>query len=219
MVVRYVPIDNELVSRAWFAVLRDMRADGVDFVVNEGHRTLERQSYFYGCGPNGCCCCNNCNLAARPSPFAPHIRTGRADHAVDFGGDIDGVLRWLDSKGLVPIRPAGSGSSWEPWHIEVSLSRLLIYARKHGASKLETLPKHVEHAARVLIARRKTLASLIEARDSVSSKTHRAEWIRRNVRVAKAAAARDRSFAEVRRLLHRSKNSRTRGILHEILYP
>lgn len=218
MIVHYALFDNELVSRAWAVVLRDMRAAGVSFSVSEGHRTLERQQFFWNCMQ--CCCCNDCHLAARPSPFAPHIRTGRADHAIDFGGDLDGVMHWLDQHGLLPTRPAGAGTSnWEPWHVEVSLTRLLIYARKHGADKLETLPKHVEHAARVLIARRKTLKQRIEARDSVSSETQRDKWLHRDKLVDQAADARDRSFAEVRRLMRKSKKSRVRGILHEILYP
>lgn len=152
--MRYTLFDNELVSPAWATVLKNMRTDGISFVVNEGHRTLARQTWFYNC--MRCNCCNNGNLAAFPSPFAPHIRSGRPDHAVDFGGDVAAVMSWLSRKGLRPTRPAGAGTSrWEPWHVEVSTLALVAYAHKHSTDKWDTLPKHVEHAVRKLLYHRR----------------------------------------------------------------
>jgi hypothetical protein len=37
---------------------------------------MEEQEYFYMCGPDGCCCCNSCNLAAAPG-YSNH-QSGRA---------------------------------------------------------------------------------------------------------------------------------------------
>lgn len=127
MGVTYNRIDGELVSREWFTVLTDMRRDGVGFNVNEGHRTMARQQYFWNCYRTGAC--NGGNLAARPSPFAPHIRTGRIDHAIDFSNDGP-VFSWLARKGLRPSRPVRG----ESWHIEVSASALVAYSKAHGGS-------------------------------------------------------------------------------------
>lgn len=118
MAVKYLPIDGERVSAEWFAVLRDMRAAGVRFNVNEGHRTFARQRelrrlYLEGRGA----------LAAVPSPWAPHIRTGRIDHAIDFSNDA-AVFAWLEEHGLQPRRTVRG----ESWHIEVTAARLRAYA-------------------------------------------------------------------------------------------
>lgn len=123
---KYVSIDGELVSKEWYAVLMDMRRDGVRFNVNEGHRTMARQRYFWNCYQTGSC--NGGNVAARPSPVAPHIRTGRIDHAIDFSND-GAVFRWLSNHGLNPARTVRG----ESWHIEVSAANLRAYAKKHGA--------------------------------------------------------------------------------------
>lgn len=135
MAVKYVGIDGEQVSLEWYAVLRDMRADGVRFNVNEGHRTMARQAYFYalyrsGRGP----------IAAVPSPYAPHIRTGRIDHAIDFSND-PAVFAWLQKNGLDPHRTVRwpNGTVREPWHIEVTAARLKAYAAKHHVTSEPTL--------------------------------------------------------------------------------
>lgn len=120
MAVTYLPIDGELVSKEWRAVLLDMRADGVSFRVNEGHRTMARQWYFWRLYRSGAG-----NLAAFPSPFAPHIRTGRIDHAIDFSNDT-AVFAWLQNKGLNPRRTVRG----ESWHIEITASELRAYYAK-----------------------------------------------------------------------------------------
>lgn len=120
MAVTYLPIDGELVSKEWRAILLDMRADGVSFRVNEGHRTMARQWYFWRLYRSGAG-----NLAAFPSPFAPHIRTGRIDHAIDFSNDT-AVFAWLQNKGLDPRRTVVG----ESWHIEITASNLRAYYAK-----------------------------------------------------------------------------------------
>ncbi len=125
MAVKYVPFDGELVSREWATFLSAARQAGVDFEVNEGHRTFARQAYFRRCYE--CQCCNNGNLAARPSCNAPHIRCGRIDHAIDSDeaarlasyGDRHGVhLKWT-------VRG-------EPWHVEASEADLRRFHAKHS---------------------------------------------------------------------------------------
>lgn len=125
MAVRYIPIDGELVSQEWHAVLTDMRADGVAFRVNEGKRTMARQWYFYNGWRKRL---PGFNLAAFPSPTAPHIRVGRIDHAIDFWND-SAVMRWLLSKGLSARRTVRG----ESWHIEIPAAELRAYFLKHGA--------------------------------------------------------------------------------------
>jgi hypothetical protein len=123
--VTYKLIDNELVSQEWYIVLMDMRRAGVCFHVNEGKRTMARQQYFWNCYQTGSC--NGGHVAARPSPFAPHIREGRIDHAIDFSND-PAVFRWLQNNGLHPVRTV----SGESWHIECPASALRGYAKTHG---------------------------------------------------------------------------------------
>ncbi len=210
---------GELVSRPWAVVLRDLDKR-LDFTINEGRRTLARQQFFWDCGPNGCCCCNNCNLAARPSPFAPHIRVGRPDHAIDFGPDRstqDAIVRELDKMGLGPTRPAGTGSQWEPWHIEVRLLLLLAYYRRHKGDKFDKLPRHVERAVRAFIASKKTVRDRVEARDKIDSHKEPKKWEARDRLVDKAVDVRSRHRVKVEQLLRRSKKTKVRRILREVL--
>lgn len=120
---RYLPIDGEQVSAEWLSVLTAMRRAGVVFNVNEGHRTLARQRYFWDLYRSG-----RGNLAAYPSPFAPHIRTGRIDHAIDFSND-GAVFAWLAKAGLQPRRTVRS----ESWHLEVPAGRLRWFHARHGS--------------------------------------------------------------------------------------
>ena len=124
MAVTYLRFDGELVSKEWFAVLTDMRRAGVAFRVNEGKRTFARQQYFWDCYQSGAC--NGGNVAAYPSHNAPHIRTNRLDHAIDFSND-GAVFHWLSSRGLQPQRTVRG----ESWHIEVPASQLRRYYRTH----------------------------------------------------------------------------------------
>jgi hypothetical protein len=212
---------GELVSRPWAVVLRDMAADGVNFDINEARRSLERQQFFWDCGPNGCCCCNNCNLAARPSIFAPHIRVGRPDHATDFdtlSHNINDVLNWLARKGLKPSRPAGAGTDrWEAWHVEISMIALIRYYRKHKGDKFDKLPRHVERAVRAFIASKKTVRDRVEARDKIDSHKEPKKWEARDRLVDKAVDVRSKHRAKVEQLLRRSKKANVRRILREVL--
>lgn len=122
MAVTYKLIDGERVSKEWYTVLIDMRGAGVRFNVNEGHRTMARQRYFWDLYRSG-----RGNLAARPSPWAPHIRVGRIDHAIDFSNDA-AVLAWLNARGLNAKRTVRG----ESWHIEVPAAKLRAYHAKHN---------------------------------------------------------------------------------------
>jgi hypothetical protein len=133
MAIRYKEFDGKKVSIAWYRVLKRMRKHGVPFRVNSGHRTLREQAALFR---------QNMQfvggrwvpkpgrpLTAFPSPFAPHIRLGRADHAIDFGTTpsmVDRVQRYLNSRGL-KARETVAG---EWWHVEVDRGRLVNLARR-----------------------------------------------------------------------------------------
>jgi hypothetical protein len=126
MAVRYKNFDGKPVSAAWHRVLTRARKKGVRFSVTSGHRTLAEQQRLYDLWRAG-----KGNLAAFPSNNAPHIRTGRPDHAIDFGPDpqsVQRLLKYLNSRALggrltVP-------GEW--WHVEVKANVLVDLARRIG---------------------------------------------------------------------------------------
>ena len=153
--VSYIWIDGERVSKEWGCVLHDMRDDGVVFNVNEGHRTMARQWYFWNGYRKRL---PGFNLAAFPSPFAPHIRTGRIDHAIDFSNDAR-VFAWLQRKGLNPRRTVAG----ESWHIEVSAADLRAYYKAYD--KTSTVVRKGSRGQKV-----KTLQVLLRQAYSPSTK-------------------------------------------------
>jgi hypothetical protein len=195
MGVRYTPIDGESVSAIWKTVLDDMRADGVDFNVNEGHRTFARQWEFYNLYLAG-----RGNLAAYPSSTAPHIRTGRFDHAIDFSNDV-AVFSWLSRHGLEPARTVAG----ESWHIECPAARLKAYhdAHKPKPSPLRFVGKVRRKASEVLLRRRRLRKA--EARSGKGPRWHRLN------------AAVKRSYRQVATYAKRAKPSRVKRILNRVL--
>lgn len=134
MAVTYVPFDGEQVSREWSILLHDIRYDDhIAFHVNEGHRTMARQWYFW----NGWLLRRpGFAIAAFPSPNAPHIRTGRRDHAIDFN-NAEGVRRAAAKRGVVLKRTVlwPNGTVREEWHLEANCTQLLAYAGQHATAK------------------------------------------------------------------------------------
>jgi hypothetical protein len=124
MAVRYKNFDGKPVSVAWHRVLTRARENGVDFKVTSGHRTFAEQRRLYDLWRAG-----KGNLAAFPSHSAPHIRTGRPDHAIDFGPDPAAVQRLIK---YLNRRRLGSRLTvpGEWWHVEVQNSRLVELARR-----------------------------------------------------------------------------------------
>ncbi len=113
------------VSDQWAVVLTAAQRAGVSFRLNSGQRTFSEQAALYRLYQSG-----RGNLAAVPSHNAPHIRTGRQDHALDvdmYAGDgVQGLARWL--------RRQGASVAWtvpgEGWHIETPRRDLARLARK-----------------------------------------------------------------------------------------
>lgn len=131
MVVIYKSIDNELVSAEWYTALTACRQSGVAFNVNEGHRTMARQTYFWSGSPNNPRRTWRGNLAAYPSSNAPHIRSGRFDHAIDFN-NAAGVMRWLRANGIrCSLTVPG-----ESWHVEVNAADLRRYHQRQSVKSL-----------------------------------------------------------------------------------
>jgi len=137
--VAYTPIDGEQVSREWGVVLHDMRQAGVAFRVNEGKRTFARQLFFWRLYLSG-----RGNLAARPSHNAPHIRTGRIDHAIDFN-NATGVVYWLRQHAIRATLPVPG----ESWHVEAPAAALVKYAADHGGGDPVIRPRRPNPTAAV----------------------------------------------------------------------
>ena len=120
------------VSREWQWVLlaaEDYRGRRLN--VTSGRRTMAEQArlreayerYKRG-GPWA-------PLAAIPSPTAPHIRVGRADHALDIDQytDAEWFDQWCTTRGM----PLANTVPGEPWHKEApSAAALKTFAGKHG---------------------------------------------------------------------------------------
>lgn len=128
MLVKYVALpgsisrDREMVSREWAEFLHAAHDAGWRGNCNEGHRTLARQAFFWANYLRGG------TLAARPSPFAPHIRTGRIDHAIDVT-DSQALIDYGAKVG-VPLRRTVRG---EVWHLETTARALVSFANRHDA--------------------------------------------------------------------------------------
>lgn len=112
------------VSDKWAVVLTAAQRAGVRFRLNSGQRTFSEQAALYRLYRSG-----RGNLAAVPSHNAPHIRTGRPDHALDVSWTDGGVYRlakWL--------RRQGASVAWtvpgERWHVETPRRDLARLARK-----------------------------------------------------------------------------------------
>lgn len=158
MPVRYVDYHGKRVSRYWNTVLRAADADGVSFHVTSGHRTMAEQQRLFdqnmirpGVPKPGR------PLTAVPNRNAPHIRTGRANHALDISS-LDGgetrFERWIESQ--------GASIDWintvrgEPWHGEVSredLERLARKLRRRAKPKPKRKPKTQAERDRELATR------------------------------------------------------------------
>jgi hypothetical protein len=208
---KYVLHDGELVSAPWKTALIHMERE-LPNNVNEGKRTMERQRFFWNCGPSGCCCCNNCNLAAFPSPFAPHIRVGRIDHAIDFS-DGAGAERWLDRHDIRAWRSVPG----EDWHVEVNASDLKRFHKENLGDRYDNLPKHIERIARDLISARHTVRTRIQDRDKIDSQEEPRKWQIRDRLVDEAVSAREKKRERVERVLQRARKPQTKRILRQLL--
>lgn len=123
-------IDGHRVSKPWHTVLTHYRRMGGRFRVNSGRRTMREQWRLYRAYRAG-----TGNLAAYPSPRAPHIRGGLAHHAIDVNaldGGAERMVRWLRANGVPATRPIAG----EPWHVDpVSRAALLRFAREIEAKR------------------------------------------------------------------------------------
>jgi hypothetical protein len=125
--------DGKRVSRSWFRVLTAARADGVRFTLNSGKRTMREQTALFR---------QNMQLVggrwiqrpgrpltAFPSPTAPHIRVGLANHALDVNA-LDGgenrLQAWLAKHGVHAVNNVAG----EAWHLDAPLRELLRFARR-----------------------------------------------------------------------------------------
>lgn len=132
MAVRYVRWGAaDEVSYPWYVFLACAKQDGWPGDLTEGHRSMARQRHFrdlYEGNPS------LYPIAAIPSPTAPHIRSGRADHASDVTFS-DWLIAYGRRHGVRLVRTVRwpDGSVRELWHLEVQdVGQLSAFARKHA---------------------------------------------------------------------------------------
>jgi hypothetical protein len=204
MAVNYRRWDaDDRVSAQWFTVLSAAKRAGVSFLVTDGHRTLDQQqaawNLFQQGGPR----------AAFPSPTAPHIRSGRPDHALDVNS-LDGgagrLAAWLRKHGAHATFPVPR----EAWHIEVPRDDLARLAERFG-DPLAGYPAKERHWIRTYDA----LAHLKrEGKDPADGPERRSELRRvmTNRRKSIWRAAQQSGWSRMRRRArYRSLLARTRN--------
>ena len=146
MAVAYVPYGTVRVSRRWRTVLREADHAKVAFHVTSGHRTMGEQQALYNQNMSGGRPRPGRPLTAVPNRNAPHIRLGRADHAVDVDA-LDGGARrlaaWLRKQGAHPTFPVPG----EAWHIELPAHELKAladrFAKRQRLRKRRALERKV----------------------------------------------------------------------------
>lgn len=127
MSIVYTRFHGKRVSKKWAVVLRHAETAGVHFTLNSGKRTLAEQwslwRHYKRYGSP---------VAAFPSPTAPHVRLGRADHALDVD-TADGGARELAQYLRHDPRHAHISFpvSGEPWHLEIRGSDLTRLWRRY----------------------------------------------------------------------------------------
>lgn len=118
---------SKRVSRYWHIVLTAAAAAGVRFTLNSGQRTMREQWALYRQNMTGGHPKPGYPLTAVPTPWAPHIRVGRQDHAIDVdyldGGETR-LQRWLEEHGVHPTNPVRG----ETWHMELPAAELRALA-------------------------------------------------------------------------------------------
>lgn len=86
--------------------------------LNEGRRTLGEQRHFWN---------NQPPPAAFPSPFAPHIKVGLPNHAIDANdGPVDRLAAFYRSLGI----PVAFNVPSEGWHMDVLSAVALVRAAR-----------------------------------------------------------------------------------------
>jgi hypothetical protein len=127
MTIRYTRYHGVRVSKRWAVVLHRAHQADVRFTLDSGKRTMREQwrlwRTFKRVGHP---------TAAFPSPVAPHIRTGRADHALDVNA-LDGGANRL--AGFLRSDPRNARVTFtvpgEPWHLEIRGRDLTRLWRKY----------------------------------------------------------------------------------------
>lgn len=126
MTIAYRKFHGKSVSKKWWVVLTHLERVGFEFTLNSGHRTMREQLSLFRQNMhlvNGRWVPRPAHaLTAKPLPTAPHIRTGRADHALDIAAPgVNKLVHHLRTQHAANVRFTVSG---EPWHIEIDNSDL-----------------------------------------------------------------------------------------------
>lgn len=118
--------DNELVSEQIFVLLYDIHESRpTGWNVNEGKRTWARQEELVR--EKGVWSPSNPTGAAAPSHNAPHIWTGRPDHALDLDG-VTVVMQEARRRGVTLTQTILPN---EPWHVVPDAEELAYFYKKN----------------------------------------------------------------------------------------
>lgn len=110
--ITYLPLDGERVSVPWHRIFTAARRSGAwHGHLNEGHRTMARQQWLFD--HRGRSDLGIGDSVAKPSDNAPHIRTGRKDHACDVT-DSQALIDFAARHGIRLERTVRG----ESWHVE-----------------------------------------------------------------------------------------------------
>lgn len=117
-------------SRQWHRLLLDVHAKHhVRAEVDSAHRTMSEQLALVR--QKGVWSSSNPHGAAFPTLWAPHIRVGRADHAIDFNdnsGNRADVQHAAAQLGVTLTQTVPG----EPWHLEANRRQLRRYAKRRA---------------------------------------------------------------------------------------
>lgn len=161
--------DGKRVSSEWKTVLTEAREDGVAFHLNSGRRLYGEQAKLYSRNMFRGRPRPGRPLTAYPSHTAPHVRTGRIDHALDINdedlfngtkGGADNLIRWAAKHGAQLIRTVRS----EAWHLEI----------KGGEAALRALARRVkDRKPHFTTAERRTVYLITKIRSRKSTRARR----------------------------------------------
>lgn len=124
---------GQRVSRAHQVLMAAADEAGVRFTLNSGRRLLAEQEQLYRHPPPGT------PLVARPTPNAPHIRRGRANHAWDVRFDDGGAGRLATFYRAHGV-PIAFNVPGEPWHGDPYDEAALLAAARRVADPWRGYP-------------------------------------------------------------------------------
>jgi hypothetical protein len=137
-------LDTRLSRAQWYLCSEAIRKGVIEpSDLNEGLRTMAEQWHFWR---------NQPPLAAFPSPFAPHIKKGRNNHAIDcnsFNGAVKRLATFYEGHG-VNVAFNVRGESWHMdvlshWEVRRAAKKIKRARRKRRSARARARARRAEH--------------------------------------------------------------------------